>query len=99
MDKTEEKKIYKVFAISVVVKSIQGFLEMGLGLLIYFISANSILAFVSRLSQDEFIDGPRDFINHHLAAGAAHLSTNGKYFVAFYLISHGIIKLFLILGL
>lgn len=96
---TEEKKIYKIFTIGVIIKGIQGFLELGFGLLVYFISTNAMLAFIAKLSTEEIIETPRDFINHHLAQGVEHLSTNGKYFVAFYLIGHGFVKLFLILGL
>ncbi len=95
----EEKKIYTIFTISVILKSIQGFLELVIGLLIYFVSTNALLAFVARLFQEDIIEGPHGFVARLLMKGAESLSVSGKYFIAFYLIGHGVVKLFLILGL
>src|ERR1019366_3571924 len=54
---------------------------------------------VNRLTQEELIEDPNDFIATHMLAMAQGFSVNSKNFYAFYLLSHGIVKLALVAGL
>ena len=45
------------------------------------------------------IEDPKDFIATHLLAAAQNFSVETKNFYAFYLLSHGIVKLLLVIGL
>jgi uncharacterized membrane protein len=45
------------------------------------------------------IEDPKDFVATHLLAFAQNFSIEMKQFYAFYLLSHGVIKLLLVIGL
>jgi uncharacterized membrane protein len=54
---------------------------------------------VTALTQEELTEDPRDFIAHYLVESAGQLSVSTQHFAALYLLSHGIIKSWLIVGL
>jgi uncharacterized membrane protein len=69
------------------------------GLLAYFINQQFHLNFVSAVTQEELTEDPRDFIADYLVESAGQLSVSSQHFAALYLLSHGIIKSWLIVGL
>ena len=48
---------------------------------------------VHQLSQNEFVDNPRDIIANMLLHSVQNLSVGGQDFAAIYLLGHGIVKL------
>jgi uncharacterized membrane protein len=96
---TRERRIHEVFRISIAIKGIDGLLEAIGGLILLYISPDRIKGVVSTLTQHELSEDPRDFIASHLANYARHLSAGTKVFEALYLVSHGLIKIFLVWGL
>jgi len=110
MQKLSENKIHLFFVISLFLKGafaffeiIGGFIAYGVafvgGVSAHFITQQSFLNFVSAIAAEELAEGPRDFIANYLLQGAQNLSAGSLRFVAFYLVSHGVIKLWLIIGL
>jgi uncharacterized membrane protein len=69
------------------------------GLALALASTTRIGGWVNRLTQDELIEDPNDFIATHLLSMAREFSVDTKNFYAFYLLSHGIVKLALAVGL
>jgi len=69
------------------------------GLALALASTTNIVRWVNSLTQDELIEDPNDFIATHLLSMAQEFSVNTKNFYAFYLLSHGIVKLALVVGL
>jgi len=51
------------------------------------------------LTQGELAGDPRDLVANYLLNTAQHLSVSTRHFTAVYLLSHGVIKLWLIVGL
>jgi uncharacterized membrane protein len=51
------------------------------------------------LTQEELVEDPKDFVATHLLGWAQNLSVNAKAFYAFYLLSHGAVKILLVMGL
>jgi uncharacterized membrane protein len=94
-----EKRIHRLFEVSVALKGLHAFLEIASGLLLYFVSTATILALVQRLSQSELLEDPNDFIARHLQTFAAGVSVEAHHFYAFYLLSHGVVKAVLVAGL
>ena len=94
-----ETSIRRFFRISLVFKGAFSVLEFVGGLLAYFISQQFLLNFVTAVTQEELTEDPRDFIAHYLVESAGQLSVSSQHFAALYLISHGIIKSWLIVGL
>ena len=96
---TKEKNIHGVFEISVVLKGIYSMLEIIGGIFAFFVTKAFIISTVLMYTQEELTEDPKDFIAHYLITVANNLSVGTKYFVAFFLLIHGIIKLILIVGL
>jgi uncharacterized membrane protein len=88
-----------IFRASLLFKGLFAVLEIGAGALAYFVSAGEIVRVVASITQDELSEDPNDFVASHLLAAAEKLSIGGQRFAAFYLLSHGIVKTFLIVGL
>ena len=95
----EEKKIFVVYEVSLILKAIQAFLEVIAGILLYIISANSLTTFILKIAHGELAEMPNDFMSHFLIKNADQLFITGKLFIVFYLLSHGVIKLIIIVGL
>ncbi len=95
----KEKNIHRFFEISVFLKGLHAILETIGGILLYFVSTETLTQLVVRLTQEELTEDPNDFISHQLLQSAKHFSIGSKSFAAFYLLSHGVIKLFLVVGL
>ena len=68
-------------------------------LLVAFVSTGAIVALVNRLTQEELIEDPHDFVATHLLVLAQNFSVSSQHFYAFYLLSHGLVKIFLVIGL
>jgi uncharacterized membrane protein len=69
------------------------------GFALLWVPPGAIQQFVARLTENEIIADPHDFIATHLRAAVAPLSSNAQLFAAIYLLSHGIIKAVLVYGL
>ena len=94
-----ENRIHQVFRVSVILKGLHALIEIAGGLLFYSVSTQQILALVNRLTREELVEDPRDFIATHLLAAAQGLTGATESFYAWYLVSHGLIKVVLVVGL
>jgi uncharacterized membrane protein len=94
-----EHRIHQVFQVSVLLKGAHALLECAGGIALALISTDAISAFANRLTQEELIEDPKDFIATHLLGFAQNFSVETKHFYAFYLLSHGLVKLALVAGL
>ena len=94
-----EQRIHRIFEVSVLLKGAHAVIECIGGLALAFVSTTSIVGWVNRLTQDELIEDPNDFIATHLLSMAQKFSVDRKKFYALYLISPDIAKLTLVVGL
>ena len=69
------------------------------GIALALVSTSSIANFVNAITQDELIKDPNDFVATHLLTMAHNFSVQTQHFYAFYLLSHGIVKVALVVGL
>jgi uncharacterized membrane protein len=99
MKALSEENIRRLFRISLVFKGLFSVLEIVGGVVAYFITQSYLLNLVTAITQEELTEDPRDFIAHYLVESAGHLSVNSQHFAALYLLSHGIVKTYLIVGL
>jgi len=95
----KERNLHLMFEGSLVVKGIFALLEIIGGVLAYFITQQFLLNLVLAVTREELTEDPRDFIANHIVRSAQQFSIGSQQFISFYLLSHGIIKLFLIVGL
>lgn len=94
-----ERRVHQIFEISVLLKGAHALIECIGGLVLAFISTDAIKGLVNALTQDELIEDPNDFIAGHLLSLAQDFTVSTQRFYAFYLLSHGVIKVFLVAGL
>lgn len=95
----DERRIHKVFEISVLLKGAHALIESIGGIALYLVSTTTIQSWVNFVTQEELNEDPSDFIAMHLLDFAQNFSISSKEFYGFYLLSHGAIKLVLVLGL
>jgi uncharacterized membrane protein len=88
-----------LFRLGVWLKGIDGALEIASGLALFFIEPNFILRVTTFLTQDELAEDPKDLIATYALRFAKDLPGSMEHFIAYYLLSHGIIKALLVWGL
>jgi uncharacterized membrane protein len=95
----DEKKLHAAFEVSLVLKGAFAMAEIVAGVLTYLITPQYVFKIVQTITQTELIEDPRDFIANYLVHAAQALSVSSQDFIALYLLSHGLVKLWLIIGL
>jgi len=93
------KNIHLVFLVSIVLKALNAVLEIVGGILIFVASQEVIIKIILFMTQEEISEDPQDIIANYLINSAGHFSISAQHFIAFYLLSHGLIKLGVIIGL
>jgi uncharacterized membrane protein len=88
----------RTFRVSVILKGLDGALEIVGGLLLLVVAPSTIQALVRSLTQHELSRDPRDFIASHLLRSVQHLSHATAVFAAIYLLSHGVAKVVLVVA-
>lgn len=94
-----ERRIGQIFRASILLKGAHALIECAGGIALALVSTRTIAALVNRFTQEELVEDPRDFIAAHLLGWAQSFSVQTEHFYAFYLLSHGVVKLLLIAGL
>lgn len=95
----KEKNIHQLFEVSVSLKGAHAFLELVGGTLLVALSTKTISTVTALLLQGELTEDPNDRVANYLFQSAQHFAVSGRMFAAWYLLSHGVIKLFLVIGL
>ena len=84
------------FKVGLVLKGLDGVLEVAGGTLLLFLSPHAIQHLARALTAHELAQDPHDLIARYLLHTTAHLNTAITIFGAIYLLSHGIAKIVLV---
>ena len=95
----DEKYVHLAFQVSLVLKAVFAVAEILAGIGAYFVTQQFLFRLVERITREELLEDPRDFVANYLFQSAQHFSVSTRHFTAVYLLSHGAIKLWLIVGL
>ena len=95
----KERRIYQVFRASVLAKGTIAVLECIGGAAIALARDDKIAEYIARLAQRYLVEGTHGFVASHLISWAQSVSLETQHFIAFYLFSHGIIKMVVVIGL
>ena len=95
----QERRVHQIFVVSVLFKGIHALIEIIGGIALYLISTDTIVQTIQRYSYDELVEDKNDWIATHLLQFAQTFSVAEHNFYAFYLLSHGVIKSVLVIGL
>jgi uncharacterized membrane protein len=93
-----EADIRRVFHVGLWLKAAHSLLEVAGGLALVFLSHDLIVGIATALTRGELLEDPRDPIANALRLAAQGLTTDAQSFAAWYLFSHGAIKLVLVGG-
>lgn len=95
-DNIVEKNLYRLFEVGVVLKGANAVLEIVLGGLLFFFNVGDI---VRAFAENALVEDPDNFLATHIYGFASNFSSQAEFYSALYLLSHGIIKAFLVVGL
>jgi uncharacterized membrane protein len=95
----DENRIHLIFKVCLLLKGAFALLEIFGSLLVFLVQRQFVVGFVATLTQSELAEDPRDLVANYLLHAARHLSVGTQHFAAIYLLSHGTVKLWLIVGL
>lgn len=95
-----ERRIFRFFEISILLKGINAALEIVGGVLVLLIPPSLVQDITAYFTNAELGQDPDDFIATHILHWADVYATGPhQLFVAAYLLSHGIVKIVLVIGL
>lgn len=98
MEQTKKEiLIHKIFQVGIFLKAFNGLLEIIAGTLILF--TGKVADFVTFLINQELLEDPNDYIASHTQPIVSFLAGNVKAFAVIYLIGHGLINIFLFVGI
>ncbi len=95
----EKTALHDLFLIGIVIKGIDGLLEMLGGIAFLFLSPSSIPNLLKALFQKELIQDPTDIVANFFIHIAQTLTSSSISFISLYLVLHGLIKVGLFAGL
>ena len=98
------KKYYKsflhhLFRATILIKGIDGILDIITSLILLFSSSNTFLRIIPTLLRKELIEDPNDIIGNYLMMVSQNLLPDTQLFIVIYLAVHGFIKIGLALAL
>ena len=94
-----ERYIRIVFRISLWFKAVFAGIEIIGGIIAFFVSRQFLVQVANAITQGELQEDPSDLVANYLRHAAHHFSVSARHFTAIYLLAHGIIKLWLVVGL
>ncbi|MBO0890238.1 MAG: DUF2127 domain-containing protein [Acidothermales bacterium] len=86
------------FAVGILLKGLDGLLELVGGALLLFVSPATIQRVVVALTHEELSEDPHDLIAVHLLHATHGLTAASVGFAAAYLIAHGVVKVVLVVA-
>ena len=92
-------RLDRLFEIGIVAKGLNGLVEVIGGMLLLFVTPTRVHFWAVRLTQEELSEDPHDFIATRLLHSANGVTGGAVLFGALYLLSHGAIKIFLVVSL
>ena len=87
----------RAFHVSLLLKGLDGLLECIGGVFLLLIKPEQINHWAQSLTEDQLSRDPHDFIANHILKTAHHLTGASLLFGALYLLSHGVVKLILVI--
>ncbi len=88
-----------LFRISMVLKGLDGIVEIAGAICLWVVSPEWLVHVVRMLTRDEIAEDPHDLVANFLRHAAGHFSLSGQHFMAFYLLAHGVVKIFVVAAL
>ncbi len=89
----------KTFEIGIILKGLDGLVEITGAALLLLVSSATIDRFTTLITKNELDKDPNDFIATHILQYSHELTNGSRVFAIAFLLSHGFIKVVLVVGL
>lgn len=89
----------RTFEVGIALKGLDGILEVAGGLLLLILKPGAIDAVTRFFTQHELSEDPHDFIATHILQYGQDLAHANKTFAVLFLLTHGLVKIVLVVGL
>ena len=86
----------KTYEVGIIIKGIDGLLELAGGILILALSPHTITGITAFLTQDALQENPHNFVALRIQTAGHHLATTSHAFAAAFLLTHGLVKVVLV---
>ncbi len=93
------RAVHAAFDVGIVLKGINGALEIVGGVLLLVLSSDQVYRLASALTLHELTEDPHDLLASRLLDAARHLTRSGRLFGAAWLLIHGAVKVGLVAAL
>lgn len=90
------KLLHDIFEASLLLKAVEAVAELFGGIGLYFLPGDRIAGFMGWLTRHELAEDPKDALANFILHMAQGLSIQTTSFYAFYMASHGVLKLLLV---
>ncbi|MGA9334221.1 MAG: DUF2127 domain-containing protein [Rudaea sp.] len=95
----DEKTIHLVFVVSLWLKAAFALVEIVGGFIAYFVTHEFLIGIARVITQGELAEDPHDRVANYLHHAVENFSIDSQHFTAVYLLGHGLVKLWLVIGL
>ena len=95
----KERVLDLVFLIGVLLKGIDGLVELIGGALLLFTTPAQLLGAANAVTSEELSEDPNDLIANLIIHGVSQVHASGVVFVAAYLLLHGAVKIAIVIAL
>ena len=96
---TTKNLLHDSFRVGISVKGFDGLLEVISGIALWFVSPAQMSALVKSLTEHMLTRIPHGYISRHLLAASQGFTNDSREFAAYYLLSHGFVKVVLVVCL
>ena len=94
-----DARLHFAFEIGLWIKAVFALTEIAGGVATFFVTHQFVVRAAVAVTQGELAEDPHDLVANMLLGAARHFSIGTRHFTAAYLLGHGLIKLWLIVGL
>ena len=90
------KLTHRFFEVSVILKALNGVIEMLIGVSVFFITKETLTQFVAFIARVELSEDPGDLLANYLVKAVEHYTLTNQMYISVYLLTHGILKVALV---
>lgn len=94
-----EKTLHYIFQIGIFLKGVSGVIEIIAGVLAFLAIKLYFIDAALEVTQENISQDSNDAVSSYMFGLSNSMSISTQNFIAFYLLSHGIVKVFLVVGL
>jgi uncharacterized membrane protein len=91
--------LHQSFRFTLALKGLHALLETILGIAILKVNPQAMNRIVMTILHPELSEDPGDYIATHLLRASQQFAAGGKHFASWYLVSHGLVKIVLVVAL